>query len=436
MKISVVGLGFVGLSLASFLATKGFNVIGIDNNDEKRGKIIQGQSPFFEPRLQNLLRKALKMKLEISDDFSLIKDSDFIFVTVGTPQKEDGSIELSFIKKAAKSIAKNINGGKNKPIILIKSTVVPGTIENNIMPILEKNSKKQVDKEFGLISNPEFLQEGSAVKNTKYPHLIVLGGSSTKFLEKTNKFFLSLHPNTPIIKTNYQTAELIKYANNSFLATKISFINQIANICERVPNSNIDDIAKAIGMDPRIGNLFLNAGPGFGGSCLPKDLKAIINFAKKTGSDSTFLNAVEDVNKTQINNIISIIKKSLGTLERKRITVLGISFKPNTDDIRESKSIELIKKLINNKANVIVHDPKSQKNTFQIFGNKIQYSDTLVDSIKKSQCMIIMTEWNEYRNINNSLLNNMSKKLVIDCRRILSDQKLDAEYYAIGIGKD
>ena len=436
MKIGIVGLGFVGLSLATVLATKGYKVIGIDNNDEKCKDISNGNPPFYEPDLEKTLKKALKKEFKVCNNFSLIHDCDFIFVTVGTPQKTDGSIELTMIKKAIHTIGKNLDQNNQHPIILIKSTVVPGTIKKDILPILEKKSKKKAGKDFGLISNPEFLQESNAIKDTKFPHAVVLGGYDTKFMKKARKFFEKLHPNVPIIITNHQTAEMIKYANNSFLATKISFINQLSNICQKIPGANIDDIAKTIGLDPRIGKLFLNAGPGYGGSCLPKDMKAIINFANNAGIKPTLLNAVEEVNTTQLQQIITVAKLRLGNLTSKRITILGTAFKPNTDDIRDSIAIELIKKLLRKKVNITIHDPKAMENTRKIFGDKIRYAKSVGDSLSKSQCVIMMTQWKQYEKLTNNEFQRMTKKIVIDGRRMLSGKQLDVDYFAIGLGKE
>ena len=260
MKIGIIGLGFVGLSLTSVLSSKDFDVVGIDIDEEKCKKISNGIIPFFEPDLEKMLKNGLKKKLKITNDFSIIQNCDIIFVAVGTPQNKNGSIDLSIIKKVVSTIGENILKNKKKPIIIIKSTVIPGTMEKIILPILEKKSNKKEGKDFGLISNPEFLQESSAIRDTKFPHVVVLGGNQTQFMKKAKKIFKKLHPNTPIIITNHQTAEIIKYANNSFLATKISFINQLSNICQKIPEANIDDIGKTIGLDPRIGKLFLNAG--------------------------------------------------------------------------------------------------------------------------------------------------------------------------------
>tara|TARA_B100000029_G_scaffold341027_1_gene333301 strand:+ start:867 stop:2177 length:1311 start_codon:yes stop_codon:yes gene_type:complete len=435
MKISIVGLGFVGLSLTTVLASKGNDVLGIDVDKNKCENLKKAISPFYEPGLERLLKISLKKKLKISPDFSLIKNSDMIFVTVGTPQKTDGSIELSMIKNAVKNIGKVLRTNKKNPIIFIKSTVTPGTMQKIVLPILEKESRKKAGKNFGLISNPEFLQESTAIKDTKFPHVIVLGGYQTKYMKKAKKFFSKIHPGIPIVVTNHQTAEMIKYANNSFLATKISFINQLSNICQNIPGANIDDVAKTIGLDPRIGKLFLNAGPGYGGSCLPKDMKALINFADRVGINPTLLNAVEETNKKQIQNIIDLMERKIGDLKNKQITILGTAFKPDTDDIRDSIAIELIKKLLRKQAKVTVYDPKATENTKIVFERKIKYAKSMLKSLEKTQCAIIMVHWKQFEKINYNSLKSMKRKFIIDCRRVLSEKQLNAEYHAIGIGK-
>ena len=436
MRVGIVGLGFVGLSLSSVLASKDISTIGIDTDKEKCKMIASGKPPFFEPELEKTLKEGLSKKFLVSDDFSLLLDCELIFVTVGTPQRDDGSIELGIIKDAIRKISQIIGKSKKSQTVIIKSTVVPGTMKNVILPILEKGSRKKAGKEFGLISNPEFLQESSAIKNTKFPHLIILGGYQTQFMRKFGKFLTKIHPDTKIVVTNHQTAEMIKYANNSFLATKISFINQLSNICQKIPEVNIDEIAKTIGLDPRIGRLFLNAGPGYGGSCLPKDMKALINFADRIGVKPSFLNEVEKTNQKQITNMISLLERKMGSINRKKITILGTAFKPETDDIRDSISIKLIKKLIEKGARIIVHDPKAIENTKKIFLNKIEYSESIINALTNSQCAIIMTQWKEYSKINNNTIRRMNKKLIIDSRRILADKNIDADYQAIGIGNN
>ena len=435
MKIAVIGLGFVGLALSSVLASRGITTIGIDSDRKKCSKIAKGMPTFFEPNLEKTLKKALKEKLIITDKLSSINNCDFIFVTVGTPQKKNGEIDLSFIKSVVSNVGKLISKSKKKPTILVKSTVIPGTMKNVVLPILERNSKKKAGKDFGLISNPEFLQESQAIQDTIKPHVVILGGYRTKFMKKTKKFFSQFNPNVPIIITNHQTAEMIKYANNSFLATKISFINQLANICQKIPDTNIDYIAQAIGLDPRIGNLFLNAGPGYGGSCLPKDIKAIINLSSKIGVQPTLLNAVEKTNKQQIRNIMELIKQNIGKIKGKKITVLGVAFKPNTDDVRDSTSIELIRRLMKSGAIVTIHDPKALDSARKIFHDNTKYAKSILSALKNSQCAVIMTKWKEDERINNKTIKHMDKKFIIDTRRILSNKNLNAKYYAIGLGQ-
>jgi UDPglucose 6-dehydrogenase len=248
------------------------------------------------------------------------------------------------------------------------------------------------------------------------------------------RFYEDLHSNAPIIVTNNQTAEMIKYTNNSFLATKISFINQISNICQLIPGANVEEVAKAIGLDPRIGQLFLNAGPGYGGSCLPKDVAAIINFSNRLGINPLLLNAVKEINDYQLKHVILTIKKAAGDLQNKKITILGLAFKPDTDDIRDSVSIKLIYSLLKQGAEIIVHDPKAIENTKNIFKEKISYARSLDDALRKSQCCVIVTPWREYSKINERHLRLMKNRIIVDTRRILNDSKLKMSYYPIGIG--
>ena len=435
MKIGIIGLGFVGLSFASVLTSKGHSIIGVDTDKEKLEKIKNGIVPFYEPKLQSLLRRSLNVGLEVSSNILAIKKCNLIFVTVGTPQKRNGEIDLTMIKNVTNKIGKLLSKTQHKPIIIIKSTVIPGTTQNVILPILQRISGKNVGKDFGLLTNPEFLRETMAVNDTLHPHVIVLGGDNDIFLKKARRFYSNLHHSVPIVLTNYSTAEIIKYANNSFLATKISFINQIASICEEIPDANIDDVAKTIGLDPRIGNLFLDAGPGYGGSCLPKDIKAIINFSTKAGINPTLLTAVEKTNKQQINSIIKLIKQNIGKIHGRKIAVLGIAFKPETDDIRDSVSVELVNRLIKLGAKITIHDPKAIENAKKIFNNKIKYQKSVSTAVKDCKCAVIMTAWKQYEKINNKTIERMAKKFIIDSRRIISDKKLNAKYFAIGLGQ-
>jgi len=435
MKIGIIGLGFVGLSFASVLASKGYSVIGVDVDKEKLKKIKNGVVPFYEPKLQSMLKKSLKNCLKVSTNISDLEKCSLIFVTVGTPQKKNGEIDLTMIKNVTNKIGKLLSKTRYKPVIIIKSTIIPRTTQRVILPILQRLSGKKIGKDFGLVTNPEFLRETMAVHDTLYPHVIVLGGDNNSFMKKVRKFYYNLHHNVPIVLTNYGTAEIIKYANNSFLATKISFINQIANICEEIPDVNVDDVSRTIGLDPRIGNLFLDAGPGYGGSCLPKDVKAIIDFSTKLGVNPTLLAAVEKTNKQQINSIIELIKQNIGKIHGEKIAVLGIAFKPETDDIRDSVSIELVNMLVKLGGKISIHDPKAIENARKIFRDKVKYLNSVSAAVKDCNCAVIMTAWNEYKKINNESIKHMTTKFIIDSRRIISNKNLNAKYFAIGLGQ-
>jgi len=435
MKIGIIGSGFVGLSFASVLGSKGYQVIVHDVDVEKLKKIKAGEPPFFEPKLKSTLKNALKSSLELTSDIKkIVNGCGLIFITVGTPIGNNGTISLIDIKAVSNKIGGVLKKSKNRPVIVVKSTVTPGT-NNLIKKILEGKSGKKAGKGFSLLSNPEFLREGSAITDTTKPHVVVIGGENTDAINKLEKFYKKFHASKiPFIITNPQTAELIKYVNNTFLATKISFINQIANICQMTPGTNVDDVAKAIGIDPRIGKLFLKAGPGFGGSCLPKDLQAFIAFSSKLGQTSKFLVAVQKTNSEQVKQILNLIKNIFPTLKGKRITILGLSFKENSDDVRESVSIRLIRLLLRLGARIVAHDPLAIENTRKIFGSKILYSKKISDSILNSECAVIMTPWNQYSKLTSKDFQKMKKKIIVDTRRLLADKRLDVSYYAIGIG--
>ena len=436
MQVGIIGLGVVGLSFASVLGSKGLSVVGMDSDLKKIKKITSKKSLFFGPKLDSFLQKALSKSLEISSDIEkIVKNCDLIFLTVGTPKSKSGFIDLSMIKNASKNIGISLRHSSKKPIIVVKSTVIPGTTTNVIKPLIEKMSRKKAGKGFEINANPEFLREGNVIDDKLKPHLVVIGGSNKNSVNRLKKFYSKLYGSKiKFMTTNTQTAEMIKYANNSFLATKISFINHISSLCQSISGTNIDEVAEGIGVDPRIGRLFLNAGPGYGGSCLPKDLETIIQFSSKIGVNPVLLKAVQQTNDLQIKQIVQLIEKKLTSVKNKRITILGLSFKENSDDIRESRSIELIKILLRKNSKIIVHDPKAMKNAEHIFTNKITYANSLSEALQNSECVVIMTPWKVYTKLKSNDFQKMKKKLVIDTRRILSRKNLNVEYLAIGLG--
>ena len=434
MKVGIIGLGFVGLSLATFLSSKNVQVTGIDTDKTKIQTIKKGIAPFYEPSLQQYLKKAiktgLKLKTEIPSD---VFSNDLIFITVSTPINKHNEIDLKHVKSVVTSLSKKLQFAKKTPTIIIKSTVVPATTIQTIKPMLEGNSFQE-STDFNLLTNPEFLREGSAIKDTKSPHVVIVGGNDVKSRKKLVEFYKKIYPkNQNYVETNTTTAEMIKYANNAFLATKITFINSMANICQKIPDTNIDDVAKVMGMDPRISHLFLNAGPGFGGSCFPKDLQALITYSKNIGYSPKLLETVQDCNNQQVDSIIKLLKKNIKNLHNKKIGILGLAFKENTNDIRESVSVNLIKKLLREKCIVNVHDPKALKNVKKVFKNKLVYFDDYKQIFHNSDCAILMTPWNEYKKINPNMIKQLHYKILIDTRRILKNNNKDG-LISLGIG--
>ena len=316
---------------------------------------------------------------------------------------------------------------------MIKSTIAPGTTEKFIIPLLNQ-SKKKIGKDLFLAINPEFLREGFAIDDQLNPHVVVIGCQNNETMKILKNFYQKIYPKKiPIIFTNYATAELIKYSNNAFLATKISFINSISNLCQTIHGANVDEVAKVIGMDPRIGSLFLQAGPGFGGSCLPKDLNALISVLKDNKVNSSLFESVQKINDDQIKLILTILKKHLNNLTGKNISILGLAFKENSDDIRESKSINLIKELLLKKCKINVYDLLAISNTKKIFGNKIFYSNSISKCIKQSDAIIIMNSDKEFTKISEIYTKKMKIPLIIDTRRILKHTNSMLNHVAIGI---
>jgi UDPglucose 6-dehydrogenase len=439
--VSIIGLGFVGLSTAAVFASRSIRVIGVENNNDKFNKIKEGEPDFYEPKLKRMLNDALKKGLlTISKDiFYAVRRSKFTFMTVGTPALSNGAVDLSYINKSAIEIGNTLSSTHNYHVVVVKSTVPPGTTENVVAKKIMEYSKKTLNKDFGLASNPEFLKEGNAIEDSLHPHILVIGSSGPKTKRKMISLYKSIYGQSQpkLIETNIRTAELIKYANNSFLATKISFINTIAGICSRIPGVDVETVAKAIGSDPRIGNLFLRAGPGYGGSCLPKDVAGLINFSKTIGYDPIILESAQRVNENRPAEIINMILDALnGTVDGKIISILGLAFKKDTDDIRESISLKVIKELRRRHALVKVHDPMAIDNTKKVFGDDIEYYSEKIRCIAQADCCVIMTEWDEYKELSQvSFRKYMKKPNVVDARRLLDPRAMNGiNLTAVGLG--
>jgi len=438
-----MGIGYVGLCTAVGFASKGHKVIASTHDAQKAAKIKRGIPPFYEPVLQELLEKTVRdgnLNCLLNQPDKAVFETDITFNAVGTPSKPDGSIDLQHIERSTQEIGKALRKKDAYHLVVVKSTVVPGTTQNIVKPVLEKQSRKQSGSDFGLCMNPEFLREGSALEDTLNPDRIVIGEhdkTSGDTLESLYRGFYG--ENTPqIVRTNLSTAELIKYANNSFLATKISFINTIANLCEKIPGVDVKVVAEGIGLDKRIGPLFLNAGLGYGGSCFPKDVKALIAHSRNLGYRSKLLEAVENVNESQPYKAVKLCKDLLGDLRGKHIAILGLSFKPNTDDMREARSTPIINELLKEGANISAYDPVAIPIAKTIFANTIEYASSAIECLKNADCCILVTEWDEFKKFKPAdFTENMKHPILIDGRRIYDQEKFGQKlrFAAIGLGR-
>jgi UDPglucose 6-dehydrogenase len=437
ITLSFFGLGYVGLVYAAVFAHKNIPVIGFDIDAEKLKLLKSGKVPIFEPGLNELIKADLeKGLLSITDDpIKAIQISNVTFITVGTPSNEDGSIDLKYVIEASKMIGEALKNKDEWHLVVMKSTVTPGTTNEIVKTIIEKTSNKKAFEDFGVAVNPEFLKEGSAIEDCMNPDRIIIGVNDEKSAEILEEIYQDFK--SPKIITSLETAELIKYANNAFLAMKVSFINMIANLCQKIPGTDVETVAKAIGLDKRIGPYFLRAGAGWGGSCWPKDLKALIKFGEKMDTKLPLVNATLEVNNEQPYKMIELAEELIGELKNKRIAILGLSFKPNTDDIRDAVSIKIVKALLNKGANIIVYDPAAMKNFKKLFNNSIAYANTALDCIKDADCALIVTEWDEFKKLKPEDFTKLMKNpAIVDGRRIYNPYEYmkHTKFKAIGFG--
>jgi len=422
MNISVIGTGYVGLVSGAGLAEKGHKVVCVDIVKEKVDLINSGRSPIYEKGLEEILKKHVGKSLTATTDLrEAILGTDATFVCVGTPSRTDGSLDLAYIKKAVEDTGKALTGKKAYHLVIIKSTVLPGTTQEELIPLLEKSSGKKAGKDFGVATNPEFLREGIAVEDFMKPDRIVIGSLDKKAEETVSGIYSGFA--SPLFKTDIKTAEMVKYASNAFLATKISFINEIGNICKKL-GINTYEVAEGISLDHRISPYFLSSGLGWGGSCFPKDLDALTYEAKKIGYEPRLLNAVSDVNTDQPKKLVELARKKTGSLRGKKVAVLGLAFKGGTDDTRDTPAFPVIELLLKEGAFVVAFDPQAEKNAKKIFGEKIVYSDSASSALKDADIALIVTDWDEFKELDYSA---MKKKTVIDGRNIVKNRK-DADY--------
>jgi len=428
MKICVIGTGYVGLATAAVFAELGNDVVAADMDKGKIDNLNKGIMPIFEPGLKEIVeRNAKHNRLHFThDNKAAIKHGDVIFICVGTPPKDNWETELLYVENVAKEIASVIDSYK---VIVHKSTV-PVETGDKIRSVIKQHLKHEI--EFDVVSNPEFLREGTAIKDTLEPDRIVIGSESDRASEVMKKLYS--HIKAPIIITDIRSAELIKHASNSFLATKISFINALGQICERT-GADVEKVAEGMGLDKRIGRAFLNAGIGYGGSCFPKDIQAFINISKNLGYDFSILKATHDINESQSKQYIDKVKKYLGDVHGKTIGVLGLSFKPNTDDMRFAPSIPIIEALQREGAIIRAYDPEAMGKAGQLL--KIQFCKSPYDAAADADALLTLTEWNEFKRLDLRKIKSLLKNpLIIDGRNIYSLEEMKKHgFHYISIGR-
>jgi UDPglucose 6-dehydrogenase/GDP-mannose 6-dehydrogenase len=447
MNISVIGAGHVGLVTGVGLASQGHRVICVDIDDEKVRKINQGKCPIYEKGLPELLTTVLSNKRfsATTDLNSAILDSTLTFVCVGTPLTDEGNIDLSFVKAASHQIGSALASKEDYHVIVIRSTVVPGTCHDVVLPLIEKSSGK-ARGEFGLCMNPEFFREGEAVKDFTHPDRIIIGELDKKSgdcLAEVYNF-----SSAPILRTSLQTAELIKYTNNALLSTLISFSNEIAKICE-LTGCDVVQVLKGVHFDKRLNPLvngkrvnpeiltYLMAGCGFGGSCLPKDIKALISFCReKIGYGPELLSSVLKVNEEQPIHLVDMVEKELGNLVNRKVAVLGLAFKPETDDVRNSPAISIIRELAQRGAFISAYDPRAMKNAKKALPNlNLKFCNSIREVVREAEACILVTKWDEFKEITPELLEEeMKNPLFVDGRRFLGKKNLSEKIKYIGIG--
>ena len=444
MRVSVVGTGYVGLVTGVCLAEKGHSVFCVDVDSQKIEKINNGISPIYEPGLEELLVRNLRIKLNATLDLrQAILDTEVTMIAVGTPFDGE-SIDLTYIRQVAAQIGDALKDKADYHLVIVKSTVVPGTTDNIVLPILEERSGKKAGRDFGVGMNPEFLTEGVAVRDFMFPDRIVLGGIDEHSLSVLESLYRPFS-NVRVVKTNNKSAEMIKYASNALLATMISFSNEIANLCASIGDIDVVDVMSGVHMSNYLSFLlpngekvlapiasFLMAGCGFGGSCLPKDVKALISHGQKEGVSMQLLEAVIQINENQPHQMVSLLKEHFGSLRGLHVSILGLAFKPDTDDMRESPAIPIIRELLDQGVVVKAYDPVAIREARRIFGDSIIFCETLSQVLADSQAVMLITRWDEFKNVPELLAQIQPQPIFIDGRRML-DKNSVAGYLGIGL---
>jgi UDPglucose 6-dehydrogenase len=445
MRVSIIGTGYVGLVTGACLAAKGHIVFCVDKEAEKVRKINEGISPFYEEGLDEVLRKHVgKTICAMTDLQGAVLDSDVTLIAVGTPF-DGNEIDLAQVMEVSKLIGRALRGKAGYHAIVVKSTVVPGTTGEVVLPILENASGKKAGRDFGVGMNPEFLTEGQAVADFMNPDRIVLGADDDGTMNLLERLY-GCFEGVPVLKTNSKTAEMIKYASNAMLATQISFANEFASLCSALGGVDVVDVMKGIHLSHYLRPIaadgtriqapissFLEAGCGFGGSCLPKDVNALISHGRKAGAPMALLKAVIETNRGQFEKVVLLLTKHFASLKGVRVTVLGLSFKPDTDDMRESPAIPIIRILAKEGAEITAHDPVAIPTARKVFGaDEVLFQEDLDAAIEKAQAVVLVTRWEQYRSVPEIVAKVNPKTVFVDGRRMLEKERF-SRYEGIGL---
>lgn len=444
-RVSILGTGFIGLCSSACFADKDIKVLASTHNERKAAIINDGKAPFFEAGLQEIMDNIKKNNPEflqcLTDPVKAVLETDISMITQGTPMREDKSIDLSFIESTAKEIGEALKKKDKYHLVVVRSTVVPGTTRNLVGKIVSEVSGKEPGKDYGLCMQPEFLAEGRSIEDTLHPDRIIIGEFDEKsgaMLQEFYEYFYGDHlKNCPILRMNLESAELVKYGNNCLLSTKISYANEFANFAELVPNVDIAQVMKGVGLDYRLNHRFLGAGVGFGGSCFHKDVNAIKAWSKSKGYPSRLLEAVLDINDDQAIHIVDIAENLAGKLANRKVSLLGLSFKPGTDDMREAASIRVVNELRKRGVtNIVGYDPKALKTAEEELGNKIQYANSIEEALKDSECAILITEWDEFKILKtDDFKKHMKTPNLVDGRRLYDYDKFNEALPFRAIGR-
>ena len=420
-RVAFVGLGYVGLATAVCFASKGFDTLGIDVDKTKLKSIQAGTSPIHEEGLEELLQASIeKKRFHVRSDYDELEGCNSVFITVGTPSRKDGSIDSRYVEAASQEIGRHLGGTRGYRLVVVKSTVTPGTTEGLVRRTIEKESGMKAGRGFGLASNPEFLHEGSAISETLHPDAVVIGGHDLRSTTALRDLYATFyHRLPPTILTSPPNAEMMKYAINAGRATQVSFVNTIANFCSKVPGCDYDEVRKGLSMVAKMDPRYLSAGLGFGGSCLPKDARALAAALESAGVTNEVVTAAIKVNEGQVEETIKLAEGLCGTLAGKKVSVLGLAFKAGTDDVRESVSVSLVLALVRRKARISVFDPKAMENARPLLGKGVDFARTPQECLAGSECAFIATGWDSFKELKpEDFRVQMASPVVIDGRRV------------------